>query len=105
MPLVEISMNKSRWDALPADIQAAFESTVKAFSRRQVTALAEKDGEAVAKARAGGKITVHDWSADERARFRSIAMGEWEKVAARSENARKVYTKLTGYLKSNGLLK
>lgn len=104
MPLVEISMNKDKWDALPADIKATFESTVKSFSRRQVAALAESDREAVAKAMAGGKITVHDWSAEERAKFRSIAMGEWEKVAGRSDNAAKVYATLTRYLKANGLL-
>lgn len=105
MPLVEISMNKSRWDALPDDIKAAFEETVREFSRKQVAALAEKDREAVAKAKAGGKITVHNWSAEERAKFRAIAIGEWEKVASRSSNARKVYDTLTKYLKDNGLVK
>ncbi|MCB1755065.1 MAG: TRAP transporter substrate-binding protein, partial [Gammaproteobacteria bacterium] len=99
MPLVEISMNKSKWDALPDDIKAAFEKTVKDFSRHQVAELAKADGEAVAAAEAGGKITIHNWSADERAKFRAIAMGEWEKVAVRSENAQKVFTTLSSYLK------
>lgn len=105
MPLVEVSMNKAKWDALPDDIKKAFEDTVKEFSRSQVAALAAKDKEAVAKAKAGGKITVHDWSADERAKFRAIATGEWEKVASRSPNAKKVYDILTKYLKEAGLVK
>ena len=105
MPLVEISMNKARWDALPDDIKRAFEETVHDFSRHQVAVLAERDQAAVAAAKAGGKITVHNWSADERAKFRAIATGEWKKVAERSANAQKVYDTLTRYLKEKGLVK
>ncbi len=104
MPLVEVSMNKDKWDALPDDIKAAFEETVKEFSRHQVAVLAERDKEAVEAAKAGGVITVHDWSAEERAKFRAIAAGEWEKVATRSANAQKVYDTLTKYLKDKGLM-
>lgn len=105
MPLVEISMNKAKWDALPDDIKAAFEETVRAFSRHQVAVLAERDEAAAAAAKAGGKITVHNWSADERAKFRTIATGEWKRVAERSANAQKVYDTLTSYLKEKGLVK
>jgi TRAP-type C4-dicarboxylate transport system substrate-binding protein len=105
MPLVEISMNKAKWDALPADIQQAFSDSVAEFAQKQVSVLKEKDLAAVAEAKAGGTITVHDWSAEERAKFRTIATGEWEKVAAKSPNAKKVYAVLTKYLKDNGLVK
>jgi len=104
MPLVEVSMNKGRWDALPEDIQKAFVDSVHAFSRSQVAALAEADKKAVEEAKAGGKITIHNWSDEERAKFRTIAKGEWEKVATRSENAKKVYDTLTAYLVSAGLM-
>ncbi len=105
MPLVEISMNKDKWDALPADIQTALTESVKAFAQHNVEALAAADLKAVAEAEAGGKITIHDWSAEERAKFRAIATGEWETVAAKSEKAQKVYDVLTAYLKDAGLLK
>ena len=105
MPLVEISMNKDKWDALPDDIKAAFEETVTEFAQHQVSVLAERDLAAVEEAKAGGEITIHNWSDDERAKFRTIATGEWEKVAAKSDNARKVYETLTAYLKQNGLIK
>ena len=105
MPLVEISMNKDKWDALPDDIKSAFEETVAEFARHQVSVLAERDLAAVEEAKAGGEITIHNWSDDERAKFRTIATGEWEKVAAKSDNARKVYETLTAYLKQNGLIK
>ena len=104
MPLVEVSMNKAKWDALPDDIKTAFEDTLKTFSRHQVAVLAENDQKAVEEAKAGGEITVHDWSDEERAKFRTIATGEWEKVAGRSANAQKVYDTLTAYLKDKGLI-
>lgn len=105
MPLVEVSMSLEKWNALPADIQAALEETVAEFAQTQVKTLRGRDEAAVAAARAGGKITVHDWSAEERAKFRAIAVGEWSKVAERSENAALVYETLTSYLKEQGLLK
>ena len=105
MPLIEFSMNKAKWDSLPADIQTAFTESVAEFAQSQVAALRERDLKAVAEAKASGNITVHDWPAEERAKFRAIAIGEWEKVAAKSPNAQKVYKVLTKYLKDNGLVK
>lgn len=104
MPLVEISINKGKWDALPDDLKAALEESVAEFAQTQVAALAANDLKAVEEAKASGKVTVTDWPAEERAKFRTIATGEWAKVAERSDNARKVYDTLTGYLKENGLM-
>jgi TRAP-type mannitol/chloroaromatic compound transport system substrate-binding protein len=104
MPLVEISLNKGKWDALPADLQAALEESVAEFAVSQVAALAARDMKAVEEAKASGKVTVTDWPAEERAKFRTIATGEWEKVATRSPNAQRVYDVLTSYLKENGLM-
>ncbi|MCG7629991.1 TRAP transporter substrate-binding protein [Epibacterium sp. MM17-32] len=104
MPLVEISMNKAKWDAMPAEIQTAITESVEEFADLQVATLREADLAAVEAAKASGKVTVHDWPAAERAKFRSIATGEWEQVASRSENAQKVYDTLTAYLKGAGLL-
>ena len=104
MPLVEISMNKAKWDSLTAEQQAALEESVVEFAQLQVATLREADQAAVEAAKAAGDITVHDWPAEERAKFRQIAQGEWEKVAERSENARKVYDTLTSYLTEAGLM-
>ncbi|WP_018688955.1 TRAP transporter substrate-binding protein [Ahrensia kielensis] len=104
MPLVEISMNKAKWDALPDETKAMLEESVREFAQNQVAALAAKDMEAVEAAKAGGKVTISNWSAEERAKFRTIATGEWAKVAERSENSQKVYDVLTKYLKENGLM-
>ena len=104
MPLVEISMNKEKWDALPEDLQQVMRQSVRDFARVQVAALAEADAAAVAEAEAGGTITVHDWSDEERNKFRGIAMGEWEKVAGQSPAAQQVYDALTAYLTEKDLV-
>lgn len=105
MPLVEVSMNKAKWDALSDAHKQALTDSVQAFATMQVDTLAERDQTAVAEAKAGGEVTVHDWPAEERAKFRSIAMGEWEKAAGASAGSQKVYDTLTKYLSDNGLLK
>ncbi|GAB5373756.1 MAG: TRAP transporter substrate-binding protein DctP [Acuticoccus sp.] len=103
MPLIEFSMNKRKWDALPEDVQKTLEESVVALAQRQNAALADKNAAAVEAAEAEG-ATIHDWPATERAKFRQIAIGEWEKQAGKSQNAQKVYDTLTTYLESEGLL-
>lgn len=103
LPLVEVSMNKAKWDALPEELKATLKASVKVFQQNQVDTLKARDKEAVALAEAQG-ITIHDWSAEERAKFRAIAQGEWAKVAEGSPMARKVFDTLTGWLRAKGLM-
>ncbi len=104
MPLVEVSINKATWDSMPADIQAILEMSVRDFAHNMVGKLAANDTLAVAEANADPNITVHNWSAAERAKFRAIAQGEWSKVASQSANAQRVYDVLTGYLVEQGMI-
>ena len=104
LPLVEVSMNKAKWDALPADVQQMFEESVKQFQQTQVQGLQERDKAAVEAAEAAGQITVHNWSDEERTKFRSLAQVEWQKLAQGSEMAQKVYDALIAYLGSKGMI-
>ncbi len=104
LPLIDISVNQKKWDKLPKDLQNLFKKGVKEFSQTITSTLKEADKKAVEKARKNPKITIHDWSAEERKKFRAIARGEWEKFAKRSDNAKKVFNSVTGYLKNKGLL-
>jgi TRAP-type C4-dicarboxylate transport system substrate-binding protein len=104
LPLVEVSMNKAKWDALPEDVQQLFEDSVKTFQQTQINGLKERDEAAVAAAKASGELTVHNWSDEERAKFRSLAQGEWERLAGQSPMAQKVYDALTAYLESKDLM-
>lgn len=104
MPLVEISMNKAKWDAMPEDLQAIMTVSVRDYARDLASRIAIADMKAVATDKANPEITVHDWSADERAKFRGIAVGQWAEVAKDSANAQKVFDTLTTYLQDQGLI-
>ncbi|MGJ3262843.1 MAG: TRAP transporter substrate-binding protein [Salinarimonas sp.] len=104
LPLIEVSMNKATWDSMPADLQAILEVSVRDFARDMTARLALEDQKAVAEARANPEITVHDWSDEERARFRAIAVSEWSKIAEQSDNAQRVFDTLTAHLAETGLL-
>jgi len=104
MPLVEVSMNLDAWNDLPDDLKAILEVSVRDFARDMTSQLALKDNEAVAEARANPEITIHNWPEAERAKFRQIAVEQWEAVAQRSDNAQKVYDTLVAYLEEQGLL-
>lgn len=105
MPLVEVSMNLEKWNALDAETQAILIESVKEFAVTQVAALAASDLAAVEAAKAGGKVTIIDWPEEERAAFRKIAASQWVEVAQRSANAQRVYDVLTAYLMEKGLIK
>lgn len=104
LPLVEVSMNKAKWDALPEDVKTMLQETVKEFQQNQVNGLKAADEKALEEARADSSITIHDWSAEERTKFRTIAVAEWERIAQGSPMSQKVFDTLTGYLKAKGLL-
>lgn len=104
LPVIDISMNKKKWDSMPADLQSILKVSVIYFSRQITSQLRLKDQAAVAEAKAGGEITIHDWSAEERNKFREIARGQWKVFSEKSPNAKKVYEALNKYLSENGML-
>ena len=86
------------------DLQEILTVSVRDFSYDMTTQLKIADQAAVKAAEANPNITIHDWSAEERKKFRSIAQGEWKTFAERSANAEKVYLSVTTFLSENGLL-
>ncbi|MEL0614064.1 TRAP transporter substrate-binding protein [Marinomonas arenicola] len=104
LPLIDISMSKKKWDKLPADIQAILTVSVRDFAEDITTQLRIADEAAVKVAKANPKITIHNWSPEERKKFRAIARVQWKEFAKRSPNAQKVYDSITTYLEENGLL-
>ena len=104
LPLVEVSMNKTKWEALPDDIKTMLEETVKEFQQTQIEGNKAADLKAVEAAKADPNITIHDWSPEERAKFRKLGQAEWSTIAKQSPMAQKVYDTLTAYLKDKNLL-
>ncbi|MBU2961365.1 TRAP transporter substrate-binding protein [Citreicella sp. C3M06] len=104
MPLIEVSVNLSKWNSLPDDLKTAMEESVAEFAVYQSQTVHERDMEAAKEAEASGEITIHDWSDEERAKFRAIARSQWEDAAKASANSQKVYDLLTAYLIEKGLM-
>lgn len=104
MPVMELSMNKAIYDELPDDLKMILKVSVRDFAFDMVTRLRNADREAVAEAKADPKITVIDWSEEERAKFREIARGQWEGWADRSKMTRKIYDSVTAHMRKVGLL-
>ncbi len=104
LPLIDVSISQKKWDKLPENLQKILTQSVKDFAVDITTTLKKADDEAVAKARKNPNITIHDWSSEERKKFRNIAQAEWKVFAKSSPNAQKVYDSVTSYLKSKGLL-
>ncbi len=104
LPLIDISMNQKKWNKLPSDLQEILIVSVRDFAQDITTQLKIADQAAVKAAKASPNITIHNWSADERKKFRAIARTQWEEFSKRSPNAKKVYVSVTQYLEENGLL-
>lgn len=104
LPLLEVVMDLDEWNKLPEDIQQIFTTSVRDFANDISTQLAMADVEAVNEAREDPSITLHDWSAEERKKFRAIAREQWKIYAEQSPNAQKVYESVSEFLESQGLL-
>lgn len=104
LPLNEVSINKEKWDAMPDDLKATLTQSVKDYANDLAEKIRAKDEEVAEKLKARDDVTVHSWSEEEKKKFRQIAQEQWKSYAEKSENAQKVYDKLTSYLKSEGLL-
>ena len=104
MPLLEVSVNKGQWDSMPSDLQQILEFSVDWLAYEQISIIAMADLEAIVEARSQG-ATVHNWSQEERAKFRAFAREQWAKKAAESADAQRVFDSLTSYMEAQGLLR
>lgn len=104
LPLIDISISQKKWDKMPEDLQQILKTSVRDFSYDITTQLKIADQAAVKEANANPNITIHNWSDEERKKFRSIAREQWKVFAERSPNAQKVYQSVTTFLEKNDLL-
>ncbi|WP_413479264.1 TRAP transporter substrate-binding protein [Vibrio hibernica] len=104
LPLIDISISQKKWDKMTPDLQEILTVSVRDFAYDMTTELRIADQAAVAEAEKDPKITIHNWSSEERKKFRAIAKTQWKVFAKRSPNAQKVYDSVTHYLEVNGLL-
>ncbi|MDP6954255.1 MAG: TRAP transporter substrate-binding protein [Alphaproteobacteria bacterium] len=103
LPVIDISVNAEKWNALPDDLKAILEMAVRDFSGDITRRLEMQDLADVAADRAEG-VEVIDWPKAERDRMRDIAVGIWQDWAGRSEMAGRAYDAQIAYLRAIGLV-
>ena len=103
MPVIEVSVNQARWDALAPDVQAILEVAVRDFARDMTRRLELQDLADVAADRGAG-VEIVDWPASERQKLRNIAIEVWRDWAKRSPGAERAYQAQIKFLRTIGLL-
>lgn len=104
LPMVSVSLNKEIWDSLPDDLKAILEVSVDSMAYEMVAKLKTRDMEAVREARQNPDIEIIDLSAEERAKFRSIAREEWAVWAEKNDITQEFYDSVVGYMENHNLL-
>ena len=103
MPATDIVVNMAKWNALPADLKALLEVSVRDFARDMAQQLVLAD-EKVAKEASKKGLELINWSAEERKKFRVAAVEAWEELAQKTPLARKVVDSQVTFLKELRLL-
>ncbi|MGE4373759.1 MAG: TRAP transporter substrate-binding protein [Xanthobacter sp.] len=104
LPIVDVSINKQLWDEMPDDLKAILTVSVNDMGEDAVSRIMMEDKKVATRLAKSGDVTLHDWSPEERKKFREIAQQQWAEFAKKSPNALMVYEKLTAFLTSQGLL-
>ncbi len=104
MAMRQFTVNKKLWDGLSDNHKLVLETWFYAAYDDVRRQLDLQDQAQVAADKAGGDITVVNWPAEERAKFREIAAKAWEETAAKSAEARSALDAHYEYMKSIGLL-
>jgi TRAP-type mannitol/chloroaromatic compound transport system substrate-binding protein len=105
MAVLQFIVNKSTWDKLGKEGQTALEVWYSAAYDAMRREADLQDREIVRKYAGGEDVKVIDWSKEERAKFREIAVGAWEDFAKKSPLAKEALDAHVKYMKSVGLLK
>lgn len=104
MAVLQFIVNKKVWEKLGPEGQTALEVWYAAAYDAMRREADLQDRKIAADQRAGGEVTVIDWSKEERAKFRKIAVGAWEDFATKSPLAKEALDAHVNYMKSVGLL-
>jgi TRAP-type mannitol/chloroaromatic compound transport system substrate-binding protein len=104
MPMGEISVNKTKWEALPPDLKAVLDAGTREYAMAMIQRNHLADVKVAVEASQRGFDPI-DMPAADRQRFREIARGVWKDYAARSPMAQKIHDSQVAFLKQLGLLR
>lgn len=99
----DISVNKAKWDALPADLRSMLELSMRDLIVRCIVRVQMDDAVVHAKAEAQG-LKMSELSEAEKTEYRKLAVQAWSDWAKKSPLSEKVINSYTSYLKKTGKL-
>jgi TRAP-type mannitol/chloroaromatic compound transport system substrate-binding protein len=97
----DISVNKAKWDALPPDLRAMLELSMRDLIVRCIVRVQIDDAAVLAKAQQAG-LQLSELSPKEKAEYRALAVQAWSDWAKKSPLADKVINAYLDYLKKTG---
>jgi TRAP-type mannitol/chloroaromatic compound transport system substrate-binding protein len=103
MPADHLAINKTKWDALPPDLQRIVEVALQKMSF-QIAMLFEVENNKAAVALAEKGLHISNWGAEDRAKFREVAQSNWQRWGDKSPEARVLVDSHVEFMKGLGLI-
>ena len=103
MPADHLACNSKVWNKLKPHEQGAMLAAIEICGRTITSLVERKNAEAVKALNAMG-VTLHDWSREDRLKFRNAALGAWEEWKKKSPEAAALIEIHKAYMKANGIL-
>ena len=103
MPADHLACNTKVWNKLKPHEKGAMLAAIE-ICGRTITSLVERKNAEAVKALTAMGVTLHDWSREDRLKFRNAALGAWEEWKKKSPEAAALIEIHKAYMKSNGIL-
>ena len=103
MPADHLACNTKVWNKLKPHEQGAMLAAIE-ICGRTITSLVERKNAEAVKALNEMGVTLHDWSREDRLKFRNAALGAWEEWKKKSPEAAALIEIHKAYMKANGIL-
>ncbi|WP_210490906.1 TRAP transporter substrate-binding protein DctP [Microvirga antarctica] len=97
----DISVNKAKWDALPADLRQMLELSMRDLMVRCIVRVQIDDAVVLAKAESKG-LKISELSDAEKVQYRKLAVQAWSDWSKKSPLSEKVINAYLDYLKKTG---
>ncbi|WP_440680502.1 TRAP transporter substrate-binding protein DctP [Candidatus Pelagibacter sp. HIMB1623] len=103
MPADHLACNTKVWNKLKPHEQGAMKAAIE-IAGRTITSLVERKNAEAVKALNEMGVTLHDWSREDRLKFRTAALAAWEEWKTKSPEAEALIEIHKAYMKANGIM-
>ena len=103
MPADHLACNTKVWNKLKPHEKGAMKAAIE-IAGRTITSLVERKNAEAVKALNEMGVTLHDWSREDRLKFRTAALAAWEEWKTKSPEAAALIEIHKAYMKANGIM-